>query len=196
MYPERDTTFQDTPEYADLSANLSACRAHLEFLDAIPSVLGDMTSSTTTHTVPSIEALESTPVAPLVAAHPSYKMRPSLTQPSKSIAKPAETKKTRTAKTKTANLPRSVAALPAEKRPIPDPERWLPKRERKGYAAVLAQREKEKEKKRLKARKKLEATMTQGSAEGSGPVASDSKSSHVPRTAGSNKTNKKKKGGK
>ena len=190
---------QETPEHDDLSTNLSACSAHLDFIASIPSLLAEMSLPTYTPKLPSVETLESTPIAPLVASHPSFKVRqqaPKQHVPSLAISVPKSTKSKPKSKLPS-KLPRSILALPADKRPPPDPERWLPKRERKGYVEILAQREKEKEKKRLKARKKLEATMTQGSASGpgqTGPV--ESKANTQATNAGSNKGKKKKKGGK
>lgn len=207
---------QDTPEQADLTANLAACNQHIDFIKSIPSRLAEMSSQHAEHRIPSIDDLETTPIFPLIAAHPAYKTRSATAaQASTSSSRPvtdikAKTKSSKKSKIaaekkkqddsiegkkeKFVKLPPSIAALPENQRPTPDPERWLPKRERKGYAEVLAAKEREKEKKRLKARKKLEATLTQGSAS-SGP-AQDEGNSRQPQSGGSGggkaKNNKKK----
>jgi len=137
--------------------------------------------------------LEATPVAPLVASHPSYKARATTQIPVQASSTSASTKKQSPKKPKQTKLPPRIAALPENQRPPVDPERWLPKRERKGFAAVLEARAKEKEKKRLKARKKLEASMTQGSATAAND---DGGRAATPTTGASGASKgKKKKGG-
>jgi signal recognition particle subunit SRP72 len=180
---------QDSPEHADLSTNLSAVNAQLDFISSVPSLLGDIQSSS--KPLPSIEHLENTPVAPLVSSHRAYRARvtnavaptaepsastsastsaPSTAAKGKRAKK--QPKKDAPAKTKKVKLPPSIAALPEDKRPAPDPERWLPKRERSGFAEQMAQKQKEKEKQRLKARKKMEAALTQGAAADEGATSS------------------------
>ena len=64
---------QDHPEYADLEANLKAAQARIDFTDAVPSQVAKASSS---RSLPDIETLESTPVAPLIAAHDDFKAKP------------------------------------------------------------------------------------------------------------------------
>ena len=204
---------QDSPEHADLSTNLSAVNTQLEFISSVPSLLGDIQSSS--KPLPSIEHLENTPVASLVSSHRAYQTRanptaaptaeptastsaatsaPSAAAKAKRAAK--QPKKDAPAKTKKVKLPPSIAALPEDKRPAPDPERWLPKRERSGYAEQMAQRQKEKEKQRLKARKKVEAALTQGAAadEGATSSAAQGQAAARPQQQQHQQQQKKKKG--
>lgn len=190
-----DPCIQDSPEHDDVQMNLAATSAHLEFISSIPSLLGDLSS---TGKVPSIETLENNPVAPLIAAHPAYKQRVQPVSSTSAPAAPTAANKSKKANLpankKTTKLPPSVAALPADQRPAPDPERWLPKRERSGYAEILAAKEREKEKKRLKARKKQEATLTQGAEESSAAANKAQGQAGVRGSQQQSKKNGKKKG--
>ncbi|KAK9899334.1 hypothetical protein P389DRAFT_47160 [Cystobasidium minutum MCA 4210] len=215
----------ETPEQADLTANLEACNAHIDFIKSVPSRLAEMSSQHAENRIPSVDDLETTPIFPLIAAHPAYKTRTaaattataaaastaeastsSTTRPTGTAAvksKAKSSKKSKAAaekkgdtKKKFVKLPPSIASLPENQRPAPDPERWLPKRERKGYAEILAAKEREKEKKRLKARKKLEATLTQGAASSAGATEeSSAKQTQSGAGGGGKSKNKKKKGG-
>lgn len=214
---------QDTPEQADLTANLDACNAHIDFIKSIPSRLAEMSSQHAEKRIPSVDDLETTPIFPLIAAHPAYKTRSTAatataaaqaststsTSAPRSAAAPGKSKSRSSKKSKSSSssdkkgdvkkkfvkLPPSIASLPENQRPAPDPERWLPKRERKGYAEVLAAKEREKEKKRLKARKKLEATLTQGAASGAAEESSAKQTQSGGGGGGGKSKNKKKKGG-
>ena len=149
----------------------------------------------------SVDALEETPIAAILASHPKFKRKPAKRAVASDAAPSTENtslpKKAVKAKAKKApgKLPSAVAVLPPDQRPAPDPERWLPKRERRGYAEAMAVKEKEKEKRRLKARKKLEAVMTQGSAaaDDSRPA---SETGQQAQSKSANKSKSKKKGGK
>jgi signal recognition particle subunit SRP72 len=102
-------------------------------------------------------ALESAPVASLVASHPVLRpVAPAVSAPA-STPSTAENKRQ---KRKRGRLPAHIAEVPADKRPALDPERWLPKRERSTWQDMRAEREKN----RLsgKQRRDKERLLTQG----------------------------------
>ncbi|GAA5999908.1 uncharacterized protein JCM10292_003532 [Rhodotorula paludigena] len=167
------TADQDSPELADLQANSSAASAHLDFLASLPSHLAaasasESDSSTSAPLVPSIDELESRPLALVLPA--------SLTGASSSSAAAA-----RLAASASAAAPSSSAAPPSKprtRRPLPksfDPsrpppadaaDRWIPKRERPSMRDALLQA---KEKARGKKRERVRAREgMQGAATGTG----------------------------
>lgn len=158
----------DHPEYADLQTNLSACIAHNEFLDSIPSRLVAMSD-----TIPSVQQLEATPLNVLVASNASTRPSASRSKPRPAFSSALEaSKKNSKAKrrppkhTAKRKLPAHIAALPAEKRPAPDPERWLPKSERSNWAARQQAEMEAREKRRAEKRKNAKL-LTQGATEAS-----------------------------
>lgn len=135
---------QESPELDDLQANLQAANAHLGFLTTVPSQLASST-------VAPIESLESTPVISLVQAHPLYK----------SVAQPLASSSTLAA----VAVPKVPKRLPKKYDPNvkPDPDRWLPRRERQGYGEEIARkREQARGRNKGKAREQL---LTQGAAD-------------------------------
>lgn len=98
--------------------------------------------------MPDVSTLESTALAPLVASHQAFKPRGAKTA---ALAAP-------TSRKAKAKKPKPLDP----DRPLPDPERWLPKRQRTGYVPPRTKLQVKKD----KARQKL---ATQGS---SGPSAS------------------------
>ena len=158
---------QDSPEYDDLSTNLASCTAHLEFIEAVPSILS-------TTTVPPLETLESAPLGPLVNPHASYKTSTNALASSSAIP----IKKKATPK----RLPKKYDANVE-----PDPDRWLPKRERPGFAEeIVRRREQERGRKKGKEREKL---LVQGAVDSPTPT-------NAGGGGGGGGGGKKKKGGK
>lgn len=149
---------QDSPELADLQTNLEACNSHLDFLSSVPSLLESSSIS-----IPSIEILESTPIAHLISTHPLYRIKPFA-----STSKPlASTSIKPSKKSKSTTVPKK---LPKYYKPdvVPDPDRWLPKRERPQFADQLAmKRENARGKRKGKEREKL---LVQGGIESVTPV--------------------------
>ncbi|KNZ45685.1 hypothetical protein VP01_790g2 [Puccinia sorghi] len=93
------------PEHLDLTANLSACQARIDFVeDTIPSLTGLI----------NVDSLEAAPItSSFFQSHPNFPP-PSRSRLSKST-KPRKVK----------------AAKPLDpSRPPPDPDRWLPRREK------------------------------------------------------------------
>jgi len=168
--------FQDSPEYADLENNSTACEAFLEFASAVPSSIADLQAS---DRLPSFSTVESTMVGPLVAAEfkttrPAVNQLNSLSQ---SGVKSSERKRK-------SRLPARIAALPEEERPPLDLERWLPKRERLAYKeqqAAIAR-------KKQAGEKRKEKITIQGASSASTITASQK----VVSSSGSNSKKKKK----
>lgn len=125
-----------------MQTNVAACNAHIDFLSSVPSHLASSSA-------PAIENLETAPVAPLIHSNPLFKVSASaIASTSKSAA------------TKSSIKPKAPRRLPKNYDPkvTPDPERWIPKRERPGsYEEIIRKREK------ARGRNK-EKLMTQGSA--------------------------------
>lgn len=137
------TADADSPEIADLQTNLNAANAHLDFLSAVPSTLASSS-------VPSLETLESTPVAPLIQSS-IYKSAPLVASTLASTSK-APAKKASAAKA-------GAKGKPAKEL---DPDRWLPKRERAGFADEIVRR---REQERGRKKQQQASLLTQGAAE-------------------------------
>ena len=159
---------QDSAEYDDLRTNLASCTAHLDFVAAIPSILA-------LTTIPALETLESTPLGPLVNLHASYKTTKNAVASSSTIT---IIKK----KVGPKRLPKTYDANVE-----PDPDRWLPKRERPGFAEeIVRKREQERGRKKGKEREKL---LVQGAIDSPTPTKTGA-------GGGGGGGGKKKKGGK
>lgn len=162
---------KDSPELLDLQTNLDACNTHLDFLSSVSSLVASSS------TLPSIETLESTPIGFLIHSHAEYQPSPRVLF--KSRATPQQS-------LKSVKVPKK---LPKNYDPtkVLDPDRWIPKRERPGFAEeIVRKREMERGRKKGKEREKL---MMQGGAEVPVAVASPAKSGG----AGANKKKKGKK---
>ncbi|GAA5912155.1 hypothetical protein JCM6882_003069 [Rhodosporidiobolus microsporus] len=167
------TAEQDSPETADLQANLSACTSQLDFLSSVPSTLSSLNP-------PSIEELESRPLALVL---PSSSARKPLTTTATTAAAAATTggKKRRSRPLPARALDGSAPAPPAE-------DRWIPKRQRPSMRDALLQA---KEKARGKKRDKV--LLTQGAAE---PVEQQQPKPSTPAKGGKSGGGGKKKKGK
>ncbi|GAA96967.1 uncharacterized protein L969DRAFT_90375 [Mixia osmundae IAM 14324] len=166
-----------SPEHEDIQNNLQACQSRLAFASSLPDHIANMSTP--------VEMLEATPIQSLIAQHPRY--RPTQA-PASIISLNAETNSQSSklskqpAVVKTPKLPAHIAALPPAERPAPDPERWLPKRERSTWQDNRAKREKERGK--IKKKTASQAGLTQGS------------SASAPAAKPVNSANAKKKGSK
>ncbi|GJN91997.1 hypothetical protein Rhopal_005025-T1 [Rhodotorula paludigena] len=151
------TADQDSPELADLQANSSAASAHLDFLASLPSHLAaaasESDSSTSAPLVPSIDELESRPLALVLPA--------SLTGAASSSAAAAVRLAAAAAAPSSSSSAAPPPSKPRTRRPLPksfDPsrpppadaaDRWIPKRERPSMRdALLQAKEKARGKKR------------------------------------------------
>ncbi|GAA5860270.1 hypothetical protein JCM8547_003448 [Rhodosporidiobolus lusitaniae] len=144
------TTEPDSPETADLQANLAACTSQLSFLSAVPSSLSSLP-------VPSLEELESRPLAFVLPSSSSSATR----KPLASTPAPAEQEQ----KKKKRSRPLPPKALDG-KSPAPPEDRWIPKRQRPSLRDELMQK---KEKARGRKKEKVQL-LTQGAAEVEQPV--------------------------
>ncbi|GAA5841696.1 hypothetical protein JCM11251_007058 [Rhodosporidiobolus azoricus] len=136
------TAEEESPETADLQANLAACTTQIDFLSSVPSTLSSLNP-------PSIEDLESRPLALVL---PSSSTRKPLASTSSAVSTGQEKKKRRA-------RPLPARALDGSAPPPPE-DRWIPKRQRPSMRDALLQA---KEKARGKKREKV--LLTQGAAE-------------------------------
>lgn len=125
-----ERTSQDSLEHADLLTNLHSCEARVEFKARVPDELAQLSQ----RALPPVEVLESTPCAPLVHSHKAFRSAKPAAATAAVSAEASTSKTTSTAAGKTGKPPKR---LPKDYDPskTPDPERWLPKRERASYAA-------------------------------------------------------------
>lgn len=144
------------PEYVDITANLSACQARINFIDHyIPSQISSI----------NVDQLESIPITSSFF-HSQAQFLSSRPRPSKPLKQDGKLK-----------TPKPLDPS----RPPPDPDRWLPRREKEATRS-----KKRKDAANKKAKQKL---ATQGSVP---PVApSTTAPSHKPKLTQSKKKNKK-----
>ncbi|KAI5480805.1 CDP-diacylglycerol-glycerol-3-phosphate 3-phosphatidyltransferase [Pseudohyphozyma bogoriensis] len=152
------TTDADSPELPDLENNLQATQSHLDFIASVPSHLS--TASTSALRLPSLEKLESTPVAPLIHSYALYKPPVPI---SKAKGKEVAQEKAAEAATKATKGKKGKSKASGDK-PL-DPDRWLPKKQRPEFQAEILRKKEMERGKKKQARAKLEAGLTQGSAE-------------------------------
>ncbi|KAK4705961.1 hypothetical protein P7C70_g251, partial [Phenoliferia sp. Uapishka_3] len=138
----------DSPELADLQANLAAATLHLDFLSSVPTTLSHSS-------VPSLDSLESTPIGPLIHSNPSYKSTPLVASTIASTSKSSLPKKVKLSATG-----KTYKKSPQEL----DPDRWIPKRERPAFAEEIV-RKREQDRGRKKQKMAAAAGLTQGAAE-------------------------------
>ncbi|GAA5955295.1 hypothetical protein JCM8115_001907 [Rhodotorula mucilaginosa] len=169
----------DSPELADLEANLAACTAQLDFLAAVPATLANLSSSGSgsgsgSRAVPSVDELEARPLA-LVLPSTSAASASSATVARGQTGKGASSSGGTTATPRARRRPRGKrfatataegaesGNLPAAAAPPPPAEdRWIPKRQRPSMRdALLQAKEKQRGRKRDKV---MAAATTQGSA--------------------------------
>ncbi|GAA5981000.1 hypothetical protein JCM10908_003947 [Rhodotorula pacifica] len=174
----------DSPELADLEANLSACTAQLDFLAAVPATLAHLSASSSGGSravLPSVDELEARPLALVLpsastsaqGAAAAAKTAGSSAGPSTSSA-PAATTTTRSRRPRGKRFAPSTAPsngqpaprIPLEvaSQPPPAEDRWIPKRQRPSMRDALLQA---KEKQRGRKREKVIAAAgaaTQGAA--------------------------------
>jgi len=122
---------QDAPELIDLQTNLDACQSSVNFLSSLPSAIANAS-------IPPLETLEAQPIGPLLA--PIFKaFSPRPVASTSVLLVPASDAATKAPRGK---LPRNYEASVAKGKG-PDPDRWLPYRERPGMAElIVAKREK------------------------------------------------------
>lgn len=137
----------DSPETADLEANLKACDDILDFIAAVPSRLADDAS------IPPLEKLESAPIGPALQSDPRYKVE--------TVAQVHSDMQAEDAAIKRRNVKRLPKGLDPSTAPPPDPNRWIPKRRRPEFAEEIMR-------KRAQTRKGNKLA-TQGAAETSKP---------------------------
>ncbi|KAM0752645.1 hypothetical protein T439DRAFT_179434 [Meredithblackwellia eburnea MCA 4105] len=149
------TVAVDDPSLPDLETNLETTQSHLDFLTSVvPSQIAGV----------SVDTLEDKPLGPIVSKVSAAKNKKGKGKavPTRSKATPSTLKSAKKIRAKGKKL---VPLLKAGK-PLPkkaeelDPERWVPKRERPGFAEEIVRR-REKERGRFKESQGL----TQGSAE-------------------------------
>lgn len=153
----------------DLQTNLAAATLHLDFLSSVPTTLANTA-------VPALDSLESTPVGPIIHSHPLYKVAKAAPLVASTVA--STSKASAAKKAKGSKLAKEL-----------DPDRWIPKRERPGFAEeIVRKREQERGRK-----KQLQSGLTQGAAE---PVPAQAKAGAGAGGGGGGGGGKKKKGGK
>ncbi|GAA6041559.1 hypothetical protein JCM8097_004264 [Rhodosporidiobolus ruineniae] len=145
------TADQDSPETADLQANLDACTSQLSFLSSVPSTLASLS-------VPSIEELESRPLA-FVLPSSSAPRRP-VASTSAAAAKPPPPAGGDEGPKKKRSSRRPLPASATTGAPPPPEDRWIPKRQRPSMRDALLQA-----KEKARGRKKDKVAMMQGAAE-------------------------------
>lgn len=120
---------QDAPELIDLQANLDACQSSVNFLSSLPATIANAS-------IPPLDTLESQPIGPLLAKLNKSSISRPIASTSALPAQPAVAKPPR------GKLPKNYDAQKAKGKG-PDPDRWLPYRERPGMAElIVAKREK------------------------------------------------------
>ena len=160
-------TLQDSPEHADIETNIAACSAHLDFLASIPTRLADAAVD--------VAELESTPLVTVLPQPVRRQVGPSAAAPTEP---PKLSKKAARRSKRPPKLPPSIAALPEDQRPAPDPFRWVKKTERPNWPEQRARLEKEKAAKRGRNRaqeRARDAAATQGGQAGAGSAGGSAK---------------------
>ncbi|POY70324.1 hypothetical protein BMF94_6604 [Rhodotorula taiwanensis] len=169
------TAEADSPELADLEANLTACTAQLDFVAEIPTTLANLSSSGS-RAIPPIDELEARPLALVLPAASTSNLGGGAAAAAAAAATDRG-KRTRTARrrprgarfaasaTTTSEEGAPFLRIPAElaQQPAPAEDRWIPKRQRPSMRDALLQA---KEKQRGRKRDKVLAAMaaTQGAA--------------------------------